>query len=271
MRVTKVAKRELDRILTAFETGAVGAAMAKTALPGLDVPSSKWSFTNRLLQFLAGTEDGRGISQWRTAGRRVKKGTKAFYILVPLQAKKLVEDKETGETEKIPILVGFKACPIFRAEDTEGEPLPYHDLEPPQPPPLMNVATLWGIDVNYLPGGGGAWGFYAPNRSEIGLTTHDEAVFFHELAHVAHERVVGKLRSGQDWKQEIVAELTSAVLMHIYGKRPDDGGAYQYIRSYAESAGKDVHRACMTVISDVGQCLDAIMSTAKRDQVLVAA
>jgi antirestriction protein ArdC len=271
MRVTKTAQKELNRILTAFESGAVEAAIAKTALPSFNVPSNKWSFTNRLLQFLAGTEDGRGIGQWRTAGRRIKKGTKAFYILVPLQSQKVIENEKTGDEEKVPVLVGFKACPIFRVEDTEGDPLPYHDLEPSQPPPLMNVAEAWGIEVNYLPGGGPAWGYYAPGRSEIGLSTHDEGVFFHELAHVAHERVSGTLKAGKDWEQEAVAELTSAVLMHLYGKTPDDGGAYRYIRSYAEKAGKDVHRACLSVVSDVGQCLDAILTAAEADPIRQAA
>ncbi len=51
--------------------------------PAVDVPSGKWSFTNRTLMFLSGTGDARGFRQWKKAGRYVRKGTKAIFILAP--------------------------------------------------------------------------------------------------------------------------------------------------------------------------------------------
>jgi len=226
----------------------------------IDVPCNKWSFNNRLLTFLSGTSDARGIDQWRQVGPWPKRGSKAFYILVPFTAKKVETDEDTGlETEKT-ALIGFRACPVFRYEDTDGKPLDVPQLEPPEPPPLLDIALSWGIEVRYMPYVGSGYGFYSPGRREIGLATHDEAVFFHELAHAAHERVNGKLTPSQDWRQEVVAELTAATLMHLFGKRPNDGGAYRYIRSYAEKAGKDAHRACLAVIADVSKCLALILN-----------
>ncbi len=35
-----------------------------------------------------------------------------------------------------------------------------------------------------------------------------------------------------------------------------------YIKEYAERAEKDVYRACMSVIANVGRCLDLILSEA---------
>jgi hypothetical protein len=35
-----------------------------------------------------------------------------------------------------------------------------------------------------------------------------ECVFFHELAHVAHEKVIGSLKPGQDVNKEVGAHLT---------------------------------------------------------------
>jgi len=41
-----------------------------------------------------------------------------------------------------------------------------------------------------------------PGRKEIALATVEEGVFFHELAHAAHEKVNGLLKTGQDALQE---------------------------------------------------------------------
>ena len=224
-------------------------------LPPHHLPSSRWSLTNRLLMIFSGTDDARGFQQWKEVGRRVKKGSKAIYILCPRMQK---SDEETDEENRQ--LIGFIAAPVFRYEDTQGEPLDIPEYDPPRMPPLMEVATQWGIQVRWTGGIGDAYGYFAPKRKEIILCTHEEATFFHELAHAAHEKVMGKLKGGQHWKQEVVAELTAAVLAHLYGKRANDGGAYRYIRGYAEKEDMDAYRACLAVIGDVGQCLNLILS-----------
>ncbi|MBI4487499.1 MAG: M48 family peptidase [Deltaproteobacteria bacterium] len=263
MKITEKAQESLQRILKSFEEGTVPEALAHTVIPTLDVPCNKWSLNNRLLTFLAGTSDARGIRQWNEVGRRIIAGKKAFYILGPiiLKAKAGVEGKEGSEDEEGKLLRGFKAIPVFRLEDTEGTPLEYPPVEPPQPPPLAEVAEAWGIHVAYQAIESSRLGYYSPGKKQIVLCTHDEEVFFHELAHVAHEKVNGTLRPGQTWQQEIVAELTATTLMHLYGRAPNDGGAYRYIAGYAEKAGKDVYRACLSVIAEVEQCLDQILFT----------
>ena len=186
MKTTDKAREQLDKILEAFETGAVPEAIAKAMLPPFDVPSNAWSLNNRILMFFAGTGDARGIRQWREVGRWPRKGSKAFCILVPLHAKKKETDEDTGRETVRQILIGFKCCPVFAAEDTDGKPLEYPDVEPPEPPPLSDVAEAWNIEVKYLPGNEAYFGYYAPGREEIGLATHDAQTFFHELAHAAH-------------------------------------------------------------------------------------
>ena len=264
MKLTAKAQEQLDKILEAFESGTVPEAIAKSILPVFDVPSNKWSLNNRVLMFFAGTADARGIRQWKEIGRWPKKGSKAFCILVPLHGRKKEQDEKTGEERERQILIGFKCCPVFAFEDTDGKPLERPDLEPPQPPPLYDVARVWNLDVKYLPGNERYYGFYSPGQKQIGLCTHDTATFFHELAHAAHHKALGTLKNGQQWQQEVTAELTAATLAHLYGNKPDDGGAYRYIKSYAEKAGKDAYRACMAVIADVGKCLEAILTEAER-------
>jgi len=210
-----------------------------------------------MLVFFAGTSDARGFRQWKEVGRWPKKGSKAFYILSPKHRK--VKEEETEE-EKI-ILTGFIPVPIFRFEDTEGKELEKPDLTPKQLPPLFEVAQRLEVEVRYHSYQGQAYGAYSPSQKTIKLATHDEKVFFHELAHAAHEHVAGKLRGGQHWDQEIVAELSAATLMHLYGRKPQDGRAYQYICRYAEQAGQDVGQACYRVINKVQKVLDLILNT----------
>ncbi len=92
-------------------------------------------------------------------------------------------DEETEE-EKL-VLSGFAGVPVFRFEDTDGEPLEVPELEPKQLPPLYEVAQQWGISVDWQSFQGDAYGFYSPGKKEIVLATHDESVFFHERAQPA--------------------------------------------------------------------------------------
>jgi hypothetical protein len=148
MKITDKAGETLQRLLTAFEQGTIPEALSRTIIPSLDVPSSQWSLNNRVLALFAGTADARGMRQWNEVDRHVIAGSKAFYILAPLLVKvKAGEDADAGEGDKR--LAGFRAVPVFRVEDTEGEPLNYPPLEPPQPPPLAEVAEAWGLAVSY--------------------------------------------------------------------------------------------------------------------------
>lgn len=247
-------KTILDELLKLFESGNVPEALSIAVLSSSDLPCSKWSLCNRILLFLSNTSDARGFRQWQQVGRYPKKGTKAVYILSPRHKKM----KDDSEEDKV-VLTGFHPVPVFRFEDTDGKSLETSDFTPVEFPPLFEVAQNWGIAVDWQAFQGNAYGCYQPQCKQIILATHKESVFFHELAHAAHERVAGPLKNGQDLKQEIIAELTAAVLSHLYGKKTDDGGSYRYIRKYAEEAGKDPYKACLGVISEVEKCLGKVM------------
>ena len=263
MKLTEKARETLQCLLTAFEQGTIPEALAHTLIPPLDVPCSRWSLNNRVLTFFANTSDARGFRQWNEVGRGVIEGRKAFYILAPLMRKAKTDEDEDDETDK-KHLMGFRVVPVFRVEDTAGEELEYPPTAPPEPPPLATVAEDWGIAVSYVTSGGhNTLGYYSPDNKEIVLCSHDEEIFFHELAHAAHEKAKGVLKAGQNWQQEIVAELTAATLMHLYGRAPNDGGAFRYIATYAAKASKDPHRACLSVITDVEHCLNQILTTAQ--------
>jgi hypothetical protein len=189
----------------------------------------------------------------------VKKGVKAFHILVPII--KTLKDRSADEQEK-QVLKGFMAGPVFRVEDTEGEPLEYESLELPEMP-LMQKAVEWGVSVKAIPGNYQYYGYYSSIRKEIALATKEEKVFFHELAHAAHEKVKGKLKPGQDPLQEIVAELSAQALCRMVGKQSNDtlGNSYKYIGNYAEKLGISSYTACLRVMSDTEKVLSLILDT----------
>jgi len=253
-------KQVLDGIVERFKRGDIPKAVACAMFPMADdIPSANWSVLNRILMFLAGTADARGYKQWRKANRYVKKGAKGFHILVPCM--KRMEDEETGEEKEA--LVGFMCRPVFRYEDTDGEPLSYDQIELPELP-LLERAREWGLKVRAIPGNNHCYGYYSSTRKEIALATPEEKTFFHELSHAAHEKIQNGLKKGQDPFQEIVAELSAQALCHLVGKRPDDtfGNSYRYIEGYAEKARLTPHGACLKVMNQTEQVLTLIL---KRD------
>ncbi len=151
--------------------------------------------------------------------------------------------------------------PVFRIEDTNGKPVEYQKLIVPELP-LLKRASEWGISVKAVAGSSYFYGAYAQSRKEIVLASPEESVFFHELCHSAHHRIMGNLTPGQDWRQEIVAELGAIVLCKLIGKEPDKalGNGYRYITHYAVKAKLSPYAAALRVLSDTEQVLGIILS-----------
>ena len=131
---------------------------------------------------ISGTADARGFRQWKMAKRSVKKGAKAIYILVPRVTKREKDDDEEQ------IITGFLAKPVFRYEDTNGEPLKNTTLKFPDLP-LLEKAREWKISVKAVPGNYRYYGYFSEGQNEIALATTEETVFFHELAHATYARL----------------------------------------------------------------------------------
>ncbi len=262
----------LNNILEMFKTGNLPGAIARTVIrakAGDCKPSDSWSMGNKILMFIAGTEDARGYKQWQVVGRQVKKGAKAFYILAPCTKKvtRKVVDPDTGEEkeEERAVITGFKDIPVFRLEDTEGEPLPEYDYSPPELPPLFGVAEKFGVKVKYLPGDRvSEYGHYNFGRKEIVLRSHDVGIFFHELAHAVHD-TFKKLKGGQHSDQEIIAETVAAVLCELYGYREYTWNNWKYVKHYASNDPKKALRVIFSVLSDVEEILKRIFDAAEKD------
>jgi len=241
-KLSEKAQMSLDKVVEQFKTGDLSPICYAVRLQlDPEAPASKWTLSNRVLAYIqTGSLDCRGYHQWQAVGRQVKKGSLSAYILRPRLVKKTNAD---GEDEQR--LIGFAPVAVFSADDTEGDPLPGYT--PIKMPPLADLAAKLGIDIDYQPLPPGVYGSYQPLKDEIRLATHDEATFFHELAHAAHNRVEGELKGGQHEEQETIAEFSATVLMELYGIRDHTGNAWHYISLYAADPLVAVTKALATV------------------------
>jgi len=271
----------VDKLLTLFESGDVPKALAHATFPRLDVPSAQWSFRNRLLMLLQDTEDARGFRQWKLVGRKVKKGSKAVYILAPLYkqiircpnsdclAEHTVRKKSQhpmcslcktalNQNQQKQILRGFKAIPLFRRDDTEGKPLEDELLPLPQHN-FMELAQKWGLTVSSRGFNGASYGSYSHGQKTILLASPDPEVFYHELAHAAHAKLK-PLKGGQDPCQEIVAEFVAATLAALDGRTVHLGTSYEYLEAYAKKMEQSVERAVFSLLGEIEGVLSIICS-----------
>lgn len=264
MNVQGKAAEQVNKLIDLFKSGNVPESIAKIALNGENVPASKWSMMNRWISFIqSGDTDCRGFRQWEQAGRNVKKGEKAAWILAPLTIKK--ENKDTGEKEHF--CIGFRSIPVFGISQTDGTPVE-NSLEPVEFPPLFDLAQSMGISVKYGTSSS-FYGAYVPGKNLIELCTHDEQTFFHELAHAIHH-TIRPLKNGQKPGQEIVAEFSACIIARMYGKKSaNEGYTYQYLQEYSSKIGKTVVDSVFSFIADIMKVVEFVI--AKKEPEAIAA
>ena len=99
MRLSDKAQEALDKVVERFRSGDLSpiVEIARLQRVGDPIPSDRWSLSNRVLAFIqTGNLDCRGFKQWQQAGRHVRKGEQAAYILAPVLVP--IEDPDTGES-----------------------------------------------------------------------------------------------------------------------------------------------------------------------------
>ena len=233
-----------------------------------DAPCRKWSWHNQLLVALCGTVDARGIKQWNKAGRKVKKGSGAIWILAPC-VKKVIEEADDGTERERQIVYGFRSVPVFAVEDTEGDALPEGEDKYDswvRELPLAEVAEAWGINVGtFSHQGGNPLGYYryAANGQALMLGVENLATWTHELVHAADHRLTNL--KGEKWHKEIVAEFGGAILLECLGMSHDAdlGGAFSYIEQYTRDARIETVHACIRLLDRVCNCVKLILDTAE--------
>ena len=269
MNISYKAGLVLDRIVEEFKSGeTLPRFIAKALITVPDTPSAKWSRNNRLIQAIFDTADSRGYRQWQAVGRKVKKGSKAIYILVPqiIQVPKDEEEakKEKEDQETISRLVGFNSIPVFRFEDTEGKDIPTY--KPKTIPPLVELAKKEGINVRYE-NSDERYGSY--NGKTITLSTESPDTFLHELMH-HYDSKSYNLKDGQDPTQECVAQLGACVLASMCGHNCKAYTA-AYISHYIGTKTPDqLGMMCLKITDRVMKAVDLILGDAEKLQIRVA-
>lgn len=236
----------MQKVLNQFKSGDLS-PITTVARIKLDTsaPAINWSLSNRVLAYVqSGELDCRGYRQWEQAGRTVKKGEQAVYILRPIMIKAKKENSD--ELEDHFTCIGFSTIPVFAASSTDGTS-GLTDYDPIEYPPLHKVAKKMGINIEYAPVADNKLGDCLADGSRIRLGTHDNKILFHELAHAIHARIDGELKGGQHADQETIAEFTSVVLMDLYGYADTTGNAWNYINQYADDPLLAITKAIGTV------------------------
>ena len=263
-----------EKILSNFKAGNVPKALSQVFVNRNDnIPSSAWSWRNQFIAAIHGTADARGFQQWKLAGRRVSKGSKALHILAPCIGKRK-ERNEQGIEKEVTFLFGFRSIAVFGIEETEifdealweksggvdlAEESRLKDL------PLAEVAALWGLKVTSYNGNDrGAKGYYRHGKA-IALGVENLSTWAHELVHAADDKQGLLVKSqGQDPSNEIVAELGGAVLLHIMGLEveADQGGAWDYVKAYSKNDKAKALTLCGQLLDRTCKAVDLIIETA---------
>lgn len=238
--------------------------VTKTFIDQTIKPSNNWSFSNRMLMTVQGTQDARGFRQWQKIGRNPLDWQKQITILAP-RIKKIHDEKKDEDRT---IIIGFTTIGLYAIENTYGKKLedPNETLKLPS---LHQVAEHWGINVRYEKING-EWGHFSPGENEIVLGTEDQNTFFHELAHLAHQKIDGKLSNEKERyaEQEAIAQLSASVLSRMFGIKMDNY-TFEYIQMYTkEHKQNEVARMCMRVAEKTSKVLDLIMTTKKEIEVI---
>lgn len=232
---------------------------------GQDIPSDNWSILNRLIMMRHGSMDARGPKAWFKIGRKVMKGG-SFCIIAPKMFQIPEKDENgnpildsNGKEKKKVILVGFKPIPVWPVEQTEGEEVDYKiDKDLPE---FMckEVAENWGIKVKQTFDNPSFYAYFSPEKGEIVMATDNQQTFFHELCHCADAKVQGKIKTGQDEVQEIVAEFGASVLMRMFGLKAGTKNTYEYVKKYADNLSKDPIDAVIPLVSRISKAIELIL------------
>ena len=246
--MTPNAERAMADVIEKFKTGELSELIKIAAFEiPTSWPSSKWSMGNKMLAYVqARTLNARGFQAWREVKRQVKKGAHSIYIWAP----RMVKKEENGE-DKIQ-LIGFFPVAVFPIETTEGEPLK-EDLTPRELPPLFDVAARLGVTVKFQP--------VAPDRlgdmghGQINMGTDDPRVFWHELAHAAHQATDPEYMDRSSQYKEVVAEVAACTLATLFGF-DYSGNSWGYLKMFSD----DPIRAIMKAGHHIDQVLNLILA-----------
>ncbi len=209
MKNTDGAERNLEKIKTMLET--VTNMSDDDYRNWLKATSifRNYSFSNRILIWMAGGTSVMGAKQWQNYEREVMPDQKYYpiWILAPIIIKPKTKvnkvNPETGRMEEQaddrPLLIGFKCVKVYDIKQTTGKPLPEimtkkSDIDLPS---LLEVATALGFKVESKP----------MEFSKGGCLHHNDEEHHNEIT-------LNSNRAGLDNIGTLIHELSHGLLKH---------------------------------------------------------
>ena len=299
MSNTEMADQVLKTLIDLFKKGDVAKLISQVPMAIKDPNDHRacwnWSLRNRLLMVGQGSFDSRNSTEWKKFGRAPKDWKKTIRILKPNLAYLCALDKgfmrynkfsksykcvtcnqeikgiilALKEKKVISFVRGYAVQAEYDIGNTydicgKGKIEPY---EPAKKPALFNLAQELGLNITYQTDPTGkSYGHVKSNSNTVTLGTEDPQVFYHELVHKVDQKINlnGKLKSGQDPSQEIVAELTSCVLAKMYNEDDHAKFTFEYIEMYAKKQKLTIEKAINQILNRIDKILKYIFETVEK-------
>jgi antirestriction protein ArdC len=263
-----------EQLLEKIKTGAVPWRKPFKGIAGANIqrnPASKHIYTGinqhvlSIMQMVRGYSDPRWMTykQAETMGGQVRKGEKAAYILVPMRVN--TEDAKTGEESSF---VMFKAAAVFNVEQIDGLELPtiesegskLNDLTPLESHEFlveryekaMTARTGSPVKIMYRDMSdldSPHWSpsldrIVLPNKSQFNSPEELFDTLTHEMVHsTGHADRLDRTELGKDYgkadgvaraKEELIAEIGSALLADMFGVDSSFDNTAAYVQSWLQ-------------------------------------
>lgn len=253
----QVYDRITERIITLLTQGTVPWQKpwkAQTGLPRNIVSRKPYRGINVFLLIAMNYESPLWLTfhQASQLGGRVRKGEKACPVVFWKRLK--VEEKETGETENIPLLRFYHVFNVGQCEGLGGVPAP---VEPPGNEVATPAAIVAGMPQRPMIRHGMVRAYYSPSEDCIGMPPPERfdmeesyySVLFHELVHsTGHDSRLKRstltestgFGSNPYCKEELIAEMGAAFLCgHAEIAERTIGNSAAYIKGWLEKLQSD--------------------------------
>ena len=253
------------------------------------------SLVLKLSQQVLGYEDPRWMTynQAQDLGGQVRKGEKGVQILVPYKNVRKEKDSTTGEEKVAGSYITFGVKTVFNVEQIDGLNLPTVEAEAGEPKtPLeaqdfildrykksMEAKGLKTPAVSYTYVG--AYGSHSsspnwnPASDVITLPTKEQFnspedmfdTIAHELAHsTGHKDRLDRTELTKDYgtdnaargKEELIAEISSAILASMFGVNSDFDNTAAYVKSWLQAL-QDNPEMVMSASSEAQKVVDYLL------------
>jgi antirestriction protein ArdC len=234
------------------------------------------SLVLKLSQQVSGYQDPRWMTynQATEMGGQVRKGEKGVQILVPYKRVKKEQDSSTGEEKVTGSYITFGVKTVFNVEQIDGLNLPSVKAEAGEPKTPLEAQDFIleryqksmeakglktpKVDYTYV----GAYGSHSsspnwnPASDVITLPTKEQFTspedmfdtIAHELAHsTGHKDRLDRTELTKNYgtdnaargKEELIAEISSAILASMFGVNTDFDNTAAYVKSWLQALQDD--------------------------------